>query len=147
MRSMKWVLVLATTFLLAACTPPVVGNGVQGAQVHEIEHDELITQAEQAGVELEDPLHDPVAFVAEGELYLVLFGSSTCPPRPVVESVATEDDLITEVRITPEIHQNACTDDYAPHTYAMSFIHPVGEEVELGVLSNNSSTPIPVLNE
>ena len=145
---MKWILALAATLLLSSCTPPTLGDGVQDAQVDEIEYNEFTTQAEQTGIRLEESLHDhrETAFVAAGELYIILFGSSSCPPVPSVHLVATEDELITEAELRTEVNQGACTDDYAPHTYALSFNEPVSEEVEVRVLSNDSSEPIPVLS-
>lgn len=133
MRAAALMLLMAAV-LLAGCSSTSTDHGELPAE----EVSQMRIEAVQFpdGVDRYDAeaLSDVVT-VSGGELFLVLHGSSSCPPDTEVAGASAEGGVLTELFLEPADYSGqACTTDYAAHHYQLISEYEVAEDVEVSVL-------------
>lgn len=145
----------AGLLLLTACgnsSTPVEGDveypdeEITGS-VSAVDESKYQRAAQEAGV-VEVPSFEDHAVVFDDDLYLMAYGSSSCPPNPSLESFDTQDDLITHMVLAGEDYSDVmCTMDMAPHAYIIEFSGAAvssAVSVEFAHPLSESATEIPV---
>lgn len=148
---------IASLFLFlsaSGCTFSVENNVNSGAyEVEEVTSDEFYGALSKTGISQGDPIDSTLrmtedsAFAYEGNVFLLLHGSSSCPPVPLVSDTSVDDadaDLLTTVSLGYESYGDvACTDDYGQHFYLLQF-----EELEVSdgasiMIDETRALPLP----
>lgn len=118
----------ALMVLLAGC------SGGTSVSTESVGTDEIMVEPMQwlEGESVSASDHQDVATVIEGHLYLVLYGSSTCPPEPEVRDAEVLDDEIVSITLYNAAEDDrVCSMDMSAHSFGIQTDHWVSDEVDL----------------
>lgn len=130
---------VSTLMLLTACSgegePVDVTEDIPVSTVTK-EDLEAFTNENQMDISEQVSRMDNFAILAPSTMFMVLYGSSSCPPDPTAKATSMDEDgvVIQQVRLSAEYYDGACTADYAPHFYQMNVPEGYGLDKELTVV-------------
>lgn len=131
--------VVSTLMLLTACSgegePVDVTEDIPVITVTK-EDFEAFANENQMDVSEQVSGMDNFAILAPSTMFMVLYGSSSCPPDPTAKATSMDEDevIIQQVRLSAKYYDGACTADYAPHLYQMTLPEGYGLDKDLTVV-------------